>query len=219
VWPKLIDMRWNEIDSADLGVVAQHLVGGGLVAMPTETVYGFGCVSDSAPLLELRRLKGRGPEKPFLLLIPDPDSVPELNWVPEAKELADVFWPGALTLILADPTGRFPSGVRNARGGVAIRVSPHPLVQALMRVLDRPVVSTSANTPGGPPALTAEEASKAARALGAGDGLWVLDGGALLPSEPSTIVDCTGPVPVIRRVGSIPVSRMRCVLPEIYESS
>ena len=217
--PKLLDMKGDEIDPADLARVAQHLVGGGLVAMPTETVYGFGCIPESAPLKELQRLKARGPEKPFLLLIPDPDSVPELNWVPDARELAEVFWPGALTLILSDPRKRFPRGVRNAHGGVAIRVSPHPLVRDVMRALDRPMVSTSANTPGGPPALTAEDAFEAARILGAGDGLWVLDGGALPPSEPSTIVDCTGLVPVIRRVGSIPVPRMRCVLPEIHESS
>jgi L-threonylcarbamoyladenylate synthase len=219
VGPRLLEMRWDEPDPAVLELVAQHLVEGGLVAMPTETVYGFGCVPEASPMRELQRLKGRGPEKPFILLIPGADSVPELDWVPEAREFAEVFWPGALTLILMDPTGKFPSGVRNSDGGVAIRVSPHPLAKAVVTTLGGPIVSTSANTPGGLPALTAKEAMETAQGLGAGDEVWVLDGGPLLPSDPSTIIDCTGPVPVVRRVGAIPVNRLRCVLPEIHEPS
>ena len=217
--PRLVDMRWTEHDPVVLDLVAAHLEEGGLVAMPTETVYGFGCVPEVSPMRELQRLKGRGPEKPFLLLVPGIDSVPELSWVPEALDFAAVFWPGALTLILLDPTGRFPEGVRNSDGGVAIRVSPHPLAKAVVTTLGRPMVSTSANTPGGLPARTAEQAGETARGLGAGDGLWVLDGGPLLPSDPSTIIDCTGPFPVVRRVGAISVNRLRCVLPEVHEPS
>ena len=217
--PRLLDMGRDEPDPAVLEMVARHLVGGGLVAMPTETVFGFGCVPELSPMRDLQRLKGRGPEKPFLLLVPGADSVPELDWRPEARDLAEVFWPGALTLVLMDFTERFPSGVRNSKGGVAIRVSPHPLARAVVTALGGPLVSTSANTPGGLPALTAEEAMETARGLGAGDQLWVLDGGDLLPSDPSTIIDCTGSAPMIRRVGAISVNRLRCVLPEINEPS
>jgi L-threonylcarbamoyladenylate synthase len=215
---RLLDLRW-EADPAVLKEVARHLADGGLVAMPTETVYGFGCVPEGPPVLELQQLKGRGPEKPFLLLIPGMNSVPELAWGPEAQELAKVFWPGALTLILEDPSGRFPPGVRNSDGGVAVRVSSHPLARAVVGAIDGPLVSTSANSPGGRPALSADEASKTARGLGASSSLWVLDGGTLDPSPPSTIVDCTGTTPVVRRVGSIPVDRFRCVLPEVHETS
>ncbi|MFH1762918.1 MAG: L-threonylcarbamoyladenylate synthase [Gemmatimonadota bacterium] len=217
--PRLVRIRGGVPDPADLAPVARHLVGGGLVAMPTETVYGFGCVPYEAPVRTLQRLKGRGPEKPFLLLIPGVDSVPELDWVPRARALAELFWPGALTLILMDPAGRYPSGVRSPAGGVAVRVSPHPLVKALVRSVGGPIVSTSANTPGGLPALTPEGAMETAEGLGAGDELWVLDGGPLIPSEPSTIIDCTGSVPLIRRVGAIPLDRIRFVLPEIHEPS
>ena len=217
--PKLLEMGWDGPDPAALELVSQHLVGRGLVAMPTETVYGFGCVPEASPIGELQRLKGRGPEKPFLLLIPGADAVPELDWVPQARELAEMFWPGALTLILKDSTGRFPSGVRGPDGGVAIRVSSHPLARAVLKTLGRPIVSTSANSPGGLPALNAEEAMETAKGLGAGDRMWVLDGGPLLPSDPSTIIDCTGLAPVIRRVGAIPVNRLRCVLPGIHEPS
>ncbi len=217
--PRLLDMRWDEPDPSVLALVVRHLGKGGLVAMPTETVYGFGCIPEASPMLELQRLKGRGWEKPFLLLIPGADSVPEFDWVPEARELAKMFWPGALTLILLESTGRFPPGVRSQEGGVAIRVSPHPLVDAVVNALDGPIVSTSANSPGGLPAHSAEEAMETAQGLGAGEELWVLDGGPLPPSDPSTIIDFTGSVPVIRRVGAIPVERLRCVLPEIHETA
>lgn len=217
--PKLLDMRWDEPDPAVLALVAQHLVEGGLVAMPTETVYGFSCTPEPSPMMEIQRLKDRGPEDPFLLLIPGAESVPELDWVPEARKLAKVFWPGALTLILMDPTGRFPPGIRGPDGGVAVRVSPHPLAEAVVNALDGPIVSTSANTPGGIPALSAEEAMETAQGLGAGKRLWVLDGGSLPPSGPSTIIDCTGAIPVIRRVGAIPVNRVSRVLPEVHETA
>ena len=217
--PRLLDMSLGEPDPTTLLLVAKHLKAGGLVAMPTETVYGFGCVSEGPPLRELQRLKGRGSEKPFLLLIPGVESVPELDWIPGARELAQVFWPGALTLILADPSGSFPPGIRNAEGGVAIRVSPHPVAGAVVKTLGRPLVSTSANPPGGVPALTATKAAEVAEALGAGENLWVLDGGPLPPSDPSTIIDCTKSRLLVRRAGSIPVNRIKCVLPEIHEPS
>lgn len=215
--PRLLDLRGAPPPPEVLAEVTDHLVAGGLVAMPTETVYGFGCLVQEEPLGRLQGLKGRGPEKPFLLLIPGVDAVPGLDWVPPARELAEVFWPGALTLILRDPEGSFPPGVRNAAGGVAVRVSPHPLVRAVMGHLGRPLVSTSANTPGGLPALSGPEALSAARDLEAGEGLWVLDGGVLGASDPSTIIDCTGAEPVIRREGAIPGNRLRCVLPTINE--
>jgi L-threonylcarbamoyladenylate synthase len=217
VEPKLLDFVGSEFDRESLERVADHLRSGGLVAMPTETIYGFGCVPDPEPMGRLQSLKRRGSEKPFLLLIESADSVPDLEWSQEARELASVFWPGALTLILGDRTGRFPPGVRSERGGVAVRVSPHPLVRALLGVLGSPLVSTSANLSGEAPALGAERAFELAIEMGAGGSMWVLDGGFLEASDPSTIVDCTGSVPVVIRSGTIPLNRMRCVLPELDE--
>ena len=162
-------------------------------------------------------MKDREPDKPFLLLIPGMETVTGLEWVPAARELADVFWPGALTLILRDPDNSFPPEVRNPEGGVAVRVSPHPLARVVLAGLGLPMISTSANRPGGRPALDAHQALEAAEALGGGEDLWVLDGGPLEPSEPSTVVDLSRPVPVVRRAGAIPVNRLRCVLPEIHD--
>jgi len=144
------------------------------------------------------------------------DEVASLRWSEEARELARIFWPGAVTLVLADPAGIFPPGVRNSAGGVAVRVSPHPLVGVLLEELGAPLTSTSANAPGEPPARSGAEAARAAEALGAGQEMLVLDAGTLPASGPSTIVDCTGARPVVVREGSVPLQRLRCALPDIH---
>ena len=193
----------------------EHVSGGGLLAYPTETVYGFGGVLTRSVIEGLVALKGRDRAKPMLLLVPDREAVSDLTWTPEAIELAEVFWPGSVTLVLSDPGARYPDGVRGPAGNVAIRVSPHLLVRELVRRLGGPILSTSANRSGEPPALDAQSALGAAVAAGAGEELWVLDGGDLDPSRPSTIIDCSGPVPVVLRQGAVPLGQVRCVLPGI----
>ena len=215
--PRLLSVSGDPPDPGLLRTVARHLEEGGLIAMPTETVYGFGGAAREGPLKALQRLKGRGGEKPFLLLVPDMEAVSDLTWTPAALELARVFWPGALTLVLRDEGGRFPLGVRSVGGTVAVRQSPHPVARGLVESLGEPLISTSANPTGGAPSLSAEEARDAARSLGAGKELWVLDAGPLDPSAPSTVVDCAGPTPVVVRAGSIPVGRVRCVLPGLED--
>jgi L-threonylcarbamoyladenylate synthase len=205
---------WSGEDE-DLLPVVEHLRGGGLIAYPTETVYGFGCALTPNALARLAALKGRGPEKPALLLVPSAGAVPSLVWTHEAGELARAFWPGSLTLVLSDPEGSFPVGVRSAAGGVAVRQSSHPLARRLVELLGAPLTSTSANPPGGTPARSGDEAWDAAALLGAGEELWTLDVGRLPESAPSTIVDCTGVAPRVARAGQTPVRRIRCVLPRI----
>jgi L-threonylcarbamoyladenylate synthase len=195
--------------------VVAHLRSGGLIAYPTETVYGFGGTLDEVPLAHLTRLKGRDARKPFIVLVPTARSAEGLRWTDEARELAGVFWPGALTLVLADPDALFPAPVRSAQGTVAVRQSSHPLARRIVELLDEPITSTSANVPGGAPASSGDEAYAAAVAAGGGDGMWVLDAGGLSESAPSTIVDCTGRTPRIVRAGRTPVGRIRCVLPSI----
>ncbi len=215
--PRVIDFR-DATQAADtLESVLDHLKRGGLLAYPTETVYGFGGLPTHAVIKRLVALKRREPAKPMLLLVQDEKSVSDLTWTPEAVELADVFWPGSVTLVLSDPGARYPEGVRGSDGGVAVRVSPHPLVRELVSGVGGPLVSTSANRPGEAPALDAQGALGAALAAGAGEDLWVLDGGALEPSPPSTIIDCSGPEPMVLREGAIPLGRVRCVLPGVHD--
>lgn len=217
---RVLDWRAGDPDPEEVEAVVRHLREGGLLAYPTETVYGFGCALREEALERLRGLKEREADQPFLLLVPDRESVEELEWTAEARELADVFWPGALTLVLRDPGGLFPPGVRSPGGTVAVRRSPHALVRRIVEALGEPLTSTSANPPGGEPALSAAEAVEAAGAVGAGGaggagaGLWVVDGGRLPPSEPSTIVDCTGEgAPRVVRAGAVPPGRLGCALP------
>lgn len=186
--------------------LARHLQAGGLIAYPTETVYGFGCALLPEPLRRLTRLKARGPDQPFLLLIRGPEDVPGLAWTDDARRLAEAFWPGPLTLALADPAHRFPDAVRGSSGAVAVRVSPQPATAAILAAAGGPITSTSANRPGQPPSL---DAGAAARAFGAEvAGALVLDGGALPPSEPSTILDCAGPTPRLVRAGALPINEI-----------
>ena len=213
--PRIIDVReaTRAIDTLDS--VLEHLRPGGLLAYPTETVYGFGGLPTRQVIDGLGALKTRGPDKPMLLLVQDREAVNDLTWTPEAIELADVFWPGSVTLVLSDPEARYPEGVRGPAGSVAIRVSPHPLVQELVNGVGGPILSTSANRRGETPALDAQSALGAAVSAGAGEEMWVLDGGTLDPSPPSTIIDCSGPVTVVLREGTVSLERVRCVLPDV----
>ena len=194
----------------------EHLRGGGLVAYPTETVYGLGGVVSKDAVARVRALKARERGKPLIALVASANDVADLRWTDDARELARIFWPGALTLVLEDPLGIFPPGVRDEdTHAVGVRVSPHPLVARLLEGLGSPITSTSLNLAGEAPALSGDEAAAVVERLGAPDVL-VLDGGTLAPSKPSSVVDCTGPVPVVLREGAVPKGRLRCAVPAIH---
>jgi len=212
-----VDLR-GDLD-ADLSAVAAHLAAGLPVAYPTETVYGLGGAVTPAAVRRVQQLKGRDAGRPLLILVDHPGAVPGLRWTEAARDLAAAFWPGALTLVLEDAAGIFPDGVRSREtGGVGVRVSPHPVVRRLLEVFGAPITSTSLNVSGAPSARSGTEAAEEIARLGGRDVL-LLDGGTLPDSAPSTVVDCTGGTPKVLRRGSVPVSRLRCVIPEIDEPS
>lgn len=171
------------------GAVAEHLRSGGIIAYPTETVYGLGCALRTEALEALARFKGI---RPFLLLIGGPEDVPGLSWTGDARRLAEAFWPGPLTLALTAERDAYQPRVVGPDGGVAVRVSPHPAIPDLLDAAGGPVTSTSANEPGRPPARDGESAAAVAAAVEAeGGDVLVLDGGRLPEAPPSTIVRCT----------------------------
>ncbi len=213
--PLILDVRGVEIDAAALAPAVEHVRAGGVLCYPTETVYGFGALATVQGVRDVRRLKRRETDRPLLALLPDALHAEGLVWTERARELADIFWPGALTLVLADPDRTFPTGVRSGAGGVGVRVSPHPVVRALLDGLGVALTSTSANEAGGQAARSGGEAASVLQRLGAGVGVMLVDAGALPESAPSTVIDCMGPEPVVLREGSVPVGRLRCVLPEI----
>lgn len=187
-----------------------HLAAGGLLAYPTETVYGLGCRARVADVAALGALKRRPADKPFLLLVADRHMAESagFGFTPAARGLAEAFWPGPLTLIL--PGGaRLPDALRGPEGGIAVRWTSHSGIADLIRQLGEPLTSTSANLPGGPtaPGVGAIEATFAPAIA---DGrLLVLDGGVLGNVPPSTIVDCTGPVPRLVREGALPRAELQ----------
>lgn len=200
----------EEIEAA-VPVVAAHLGQGGLLAYPTETVYGLGSAPREDALVRLAALKQRPPRKPFLLLVASREMAERWGLVfgAAARAMADACWPGPLTLVLPGGEGRLPDQLRGPEGGIAVRHTGHAGMRRLIAALGHPVTSTSANRPGGPPAPGADRVLSLFReAVDAGE-LLVLDGGVLGNVPPSTLVDCTGPVPVLIREGAIPRPELR----------
>jgi L-threonylcarbamoyladenylate synthase len=211
--PERIDLRADP--DAELGRAVAQLRADRVLAYPTETVYGFGSTCTAAGVASVRALKPRGEGKPMIVLAPSRKALARLVWSEDASELARVFWPGSVTLVLEDESGIFPLGIRSPDGAVAVRVSSHPVVRRLLGAYGAPITSTSANEPGTPPALSGTETIDVLRRLG-GDDVLLLDAGTLPASDPSTIIDCTGDAPSVLREGTVPVDRLRCVIPEIH---
>lgn len=172
--------------------VAAELRSGAVVAFPTETFYALGADPRSAAgVSEVFRLKGRPEDRRLPWIAASRAQVEAVAVLSEnAATLADRCWPGPVTLVLP---------LRGAGGGgVAVRVSSHPLARALAAALGHPVISTSANPTGAPPLTTAAEVRDAFAGRGADD-LRVLDGGRTPGGEPSVIVDVTGASPRVLR--------------------
>jgi L-threonylcarbamoyladenylate synthase len=185
-----------------------------LLAYPTETVYGLGSAAEPRSLARLAALKGRQARKPFLLLVANRGMAEAagLVFTAAANALAEAFWPGPLTLVLRGGEGKLPDGLRGPEGGIAVRHTSNPAVARLIALLDQPLTSTSANTPGQPPAPGAEQIVDRFRsAYDAGD-LLVLDGGTLGNVPSSTIVDCTGYQPALIREGALPRAELRAAV-------
>lgn len=205
-----------EIETA-LRKVMQHLELGRVLAYPTETVYGFGGGADERSVEALVAMKGRPPGKPFLLLIAGSGMIAKLGLhLPNfAARLAARHWPGPLTLVLPGGERRVPDRLRGPEGGVAVRWTPHPGLGRLLQAYGEPLTSTSANRPGVPPAMSAAEIIEQwPQAITRGH-LMVLDGGRLLPSAPSTVVDCTGRLPRVIRPGAISAETLRESVPDL----
>ncbi len=205
-----------EIDGA-IPRAIDHVLNGGVLAYPTETIYGFGGAIDTDAVGSLVGLKHRPVGKPFLLLVSSSAMIGRLGlqMTHAASSLAAMFWPGPLTLVLRGATNRVPDRLRGPEGGVAVRWTSHPALQRLIASLGDPLTSTSANLPGQPAALAASEVlTQFAPQVRAGQ-LMVLDGGRLAPSAPSTVVDCTGPHPRVIRPGALPAEVLRGVVPDL----
>ncbi len=206
-----IPFRTTADQDVALERVVSHLRAGGLLGYPTETVYGLGCLPRDDALAGLARLKGRPAEKPFLLLVSSRAMAESagLAFNVAASALAEAFWPGPLTLVLPGGEGRLPDGLRGGAGGIAVRHTSHAGIARLVAALESPLTSTSANRPGSATAPGPDALVETFRdAVHRGE-LLVLDGGVLGNVPPSTLVDCTSPVPMLVREGALPRAELR----------
>ncbi len=194
----------------DIERAARVLADGGVVAYPTETVYGIGCDPlDRDACDRIVRIKERDGAKTMLLAAASVEQVEAFGGPLDerARVLADAFWPGPLTLVVRAEKADIPH-LRGPGGGVAFRVTPHPVASELCRIFGGPVTSTSANLSGEPPVRDSKEARVVFGHLV--DLVIAAD----LPSEgiPSTVLDLTTPEPVILRRGAVDAAAIQEVL-------
>jgi L-threonylcarbamoyladenylate synthase len=196
-------------DAAGIAEAARLLAAGELVAFPTETVYGLGgdARSDTA-VARIFEAKGRPSFNPLIVHLPDLAEVGKVaRLTPRARDLAQAFWPGPLTLVLPVIEGAVSPLVTAGLTTVAVRVPAHPLAQALLRAFGGPVAAPSANPSGRVSPTRAEHVM---------DGLGgriaaVLDGGPCAVGLESTIL-VADPSPILLRPGGLPVEALEAAL-------
>ncbi len=200
-------------DEEAIKAAAEIVCSGGLVAFPTETVYGLGANAlDSQAVDRIFAAKGRPSSDPIIVhiyamaqLSTISQNIPDL-----AYDLARQFWPGPLTMIL--PRGsKIPSNVSAGMPTVAVRMPSHPVAAALLRAADVPIAAPSANRFARPSATTA------AHVLEDLDGRidLILDGGEAVIGVESTILDLTKDYPVVLRPGGITFEALQSVIPNV----
>jgi L-threonylcarbamoyladenylate synthase len=185
---------------------------GGLVAMPTDTVYGVGvAMSAEDGLKRLFAAKDRPFDRAIVLLVADLEQAGSVGVLsPAARALASRFWPGGLTLVLAQvPGAGLPTDLTAGLSTIGVRVPDHESPRELARALG-PLPVTSANISGQPAPGDAEGVMAQ---LGARIDL-ILDGGPTRGGVPSTVVDCSGDLARILRVGAIDEAAIAAVLQE-----
>lgn len=180
---------------------AEILKNGGLVAFPTETVYGLGANAlNEEAAKKIYEAKGRPSDNPLIAHIADLDDlIPLVSQVPESgKKLMEAFWPGPLTLIFPK-SGLVPYGTTGGLDTVAVRMPADPIAKTLIRLAGVPVAAPSANTSGRPSPTTADHVWQDMN----GKIDMILDGGAVGIGVESTIIDVSGEKPVILRPGAV----------------
>jgi len=198
------------IAAAEIARAAATLAAGGVVAFPTETVYGLGADASSAPAVaKIYALKGRPNDHPVIVHLARAEQL--CDWARDipaiAHELGKRFWPGPLTLVLRRAP-RVLDAVTGGQDTVAIRVPSHPIAQALLQAFGGGVAAPSANRFG---RVSATTAAHVREEFGAAVDM-VLDGGECDVGIESTIVDVSGAHPTLLRPGGVKVAALEAVL-------
>jgi L-threonylcarbamoyladenylate synthase len=208
--PVEVATRLLKADRAAISAAARVLGGGGLVAFPTETVYGLGAdATNGAAVARLYAAKGRPRFNPLIAHVASASAALSLaRFSDDAKLLAGVFWPGPLTLVLPKAEGCPVSDLATAGlDSIAVRVPDHAIAIDLLKAFGKPVVAPSANRSGHVSPTTAQHV----RADLEGRIDLIIDGGAASVGVESTIVSCLG-APVLLRPGGVPREAIERVL-------
>ena len=201
-------MKTEIIPASEIQTALKILQRGGIVAFPTDTVYGLGALAfDNAAIESIYTAKDRPIEKAISILIGDLIDLDQVAVdIPDmALHFAARFWPGPLTCVIPKKQ-TLPSAV-SATPTVAVRIPDHPDARTLLRAAG-PMAVTSANISGGASPSTAQEVYDQLK----GRIPLILDGGKTQGGIPSTLVDCTGEKPVVLREGPISLSELMAAL-------
>ena len=192
------------------------LKAGGLVAMPTETVYGLAADADNADAIaRLYAAKGRPRFNPLIAHVAGPSMAWRLaGWPDLAEQLAEAFWPGPLTLVLPKRPDAPIADIANAGlDSIDLRAPRHTAAQSLIRAFDGPLVAPSANPSGGISPTTAQHVAD-----GLGDRIdLILDGGACPVGLESTVIALLGGLPTLLRPGGLPRRQIEAITGRLEE--
>ncbi|MGI6007553.1 MAG: L-threonylcarbamoyladenylate synthase [Ruminococcus sp.] len=210
---KIVKMSPGQLRMDDIRAAGKIIKEGGLVAFPTETVYGLGGNAlDVKASHRIYAAKGRPSDNPLIVHIADMESLPALvTEIPEgAQKLADVCWPGPLTMIF-QKSSIVPYETTGGLDSVAVRMPDHPIARALIREAGGYVAAPSANTSGRPsPTLAGHVIEDLSGKIE-----MIIDGGSVGIGLESTIVDFTEDIPTILRPGYINEQMLRDILGEV----
>ena len=203
----------NDIKDVQLDEAAQILRNGGLVAFPTETVYGLGANAlEAQASAKIYAAKGRPSDNPLIAHIASMEDLPKLAAkIPEAgRKLAEKYWPGPLTLVFPKKD-IVPYGTTGGLDTVAVRMPSDPIAVHLIRLAGVPVAAPSANTSGRPSPTKAEHVIEDM----SGKIEMIIDGGEVGIGVESTIVDVSGEIPTLLRPGAITMEMLRETIGEV----
>lgn len=199
----LLEIDSKNFDAKALKPAAQTLKRGGVIAYPTETVYGLGAnIFHQKAVQKIYLVKRRDPHKPISVMIASLEDVDEFctDIHDYARGLMQKYWPGPLTLILK-ASENLPRYVTSADRKIGLRFPDHPITKALMVHHCQPITSTSANLTGGIPPVNAQELN-----INIADKIdLIVDAGPCSVQIPSTVLDCSGDKPKLIREGSITI--------------
>lgn len=193
-------------------LAARYIANGEVVAFPTETVYGLGAnIFNEEAIRKIFEAKGRPSDNPLIAHIADLSQLKSVasEVPPIAEKLVEAFFPGPLTLVLPKHK-QIPAVATAGLNTVGVRMPSHPIAQQLLRACGVPLVAPSANLSGRPSPTTWQ----AVREDLSGRIACILKGDQTKVGLESTVVDCTGKVPLILRAGGITLEQLRAVIPE-----